>query len=138
MEPAASIRRIGFRKWYERQLIVSHVSLITCFICGIAIAALVEEVNVLDFGSKGVLLIGVLAGMILLGWFAWRRYITVLGRAERYGQRSTCPQCQAYGRFEVLSTGDDGCDTESGPDAPLPAAWMRVRCRKCGTAWSMP
>ena len=135
MEPAASIRKLGFRKWYERQLIDSHLSLAACLLSGVTIAAIVEEMDFAGFGTKGMLMIGLLAATILITWRAWRRYITVLERAERYGQRSSCPQCECYGRFEVLSS---GIDTPTGVPVPLPSSWLRVQCRKCGTAWTMP
>jgi ferredoxin len=139
MEPVASIRRLGFRKWYERQLIDCHAALVTCFLCGLTVAACLEGVNVLEFGLRPVLLLGTVFGATLLGWFSWRRYITVLERAERYGQRSTCPDCRAYARFEVLNA---GIDTVPGPTAeavaPLEVTWMRVKCRKCGALWRMP
>lgn len=139
MDPVNAIRRLGFRKWYDRQLIDSHMCLITCLLCGITIAALMEEIRFYDFGARGFGLIGVAVGSVVLGWLSWRRYITVLGRAELYGQRSTCEGCQAYGRFDVIRT---GMDREPGAVAqqvaPLEAAWMDVKCRKCGKTWRMP
>ena len=39
MDPTASIRRLGFRKWYERELVKSHGALVTCFLCGLTVAA---------------------------------------------------------------------------------------------------
>jgi hypothetical protein len=138
MDTVKSIRRLGFRKWYERQLIDCHASLVTCLLCGLVLAALLEEIALLDFASKPAAALTAF-GSIVLGWFAWRRYITVLERAERYGQRSTCEGCSAYGRFEVI---ESGFDAIPGPAAqavaPLPVAWMNVKCRKCGATWRMP
>ena len=139
MDPTASIRKLGFRKWYERQLIDCHLSLVTCFLCGIAIAGFIETVNPAEFGFGQVGILGLVVGAFALGWYSWRRYITVLERAELYGQRSTCPTCDAYGRFDVLATGmDDTPGKVAEAVAPLQAAWLRVQCRKCGTAWRMP
>ena len=39
MEPADSICRLGFARWYERRLIEGHAWFITGFFCMIAIAA---------------------------------------------------------------------------------------------------
>jgi len=139
MEPVKSIRRLGFRKWYERQLIDSHLALTTCLLCGILIAACFEGLSFREFSVNSASLLGVLVAAIVLGWLSFRRYITVLERAERYGERSNCPDCKAHGRFEVLNA---GVDEIPGPTAtavaPLEVTWMRVKCRKCGAAWRMP
>jgi hypothetical protein len=139
LDPTASIQRLGFRKWYERQLIDCHLALVTCFLSGLTVAALLESVNVLDFGWRPAMMLSVIFVASVVGWYSWRRYITVLERAELYGQCSTCPTCRSYGRFEILAT---GVDREPGnvaqAVAPLGAAWLRVQCRKCGTAWRMP
>jgi hypothetical protein len=88
---------------------------------------------------SALVMLAYVLGALVLGWYSWRRYITVLGRAELYGQRSTCETCQTYGRFEVLSTGlDETPGQVANAVAPLQAAWLRVKCRKCGTAWRMP
>jgi len=141
LDPTSSIRRLGFRKWYERQLIDCHLALVTCFLSGIAIVALLESVNLLDFGWRPAMTLCFVFAAIVLGWYSFRRYITVLERAELYGQRSTCPNpnCLVYGRFEILATGMDEPPSRVGEAvAPLQAAWLRVQCRKCGTSWRMP
>ena len=141
MDPTASIRKLGFRRWYERQLIVSHGALVTCILCVILVAALMEEISFRDFGWRPAGLLAVAFAALALGWFSWRQFITRLERAERYGQRSICPQCGAYARFSVLAT---GMDPHPGPKdtatavAPLEAAWLRVECRQCQTTWRMP
>jgi formate dehydrogenase maturation protein FdhE len=139
MDIASRIRRMGFRKWYERQLIESHLAFTTCFLCGIVVASCLEAITFAEFGWKPASLLAVVFGAIGLGWYSWRRYITVLERAEVYGNRSTCPACKTYARFEVLATGHAAEGPYLDPAAtPLPYPWLRVKCRQCGTAWRMP
>ena len=137
---ASRIREIGFRKWYERQLIDSHLSFTTCFLSGVTVAACLEGLWHAEFGWKPVSLFAVVLGAIVLGWYSWRRYILVLERAEIYGSRSSCPACNTYGRFEILATGNASEGPYLDPEAPssLPRPWLRVRCRKCATEWRMP
>jgi hypothetical protein len=139
VDPTASIRKLGFRRWYERQLIDCHAALVTCVLCGITVAALLEQVQFDQFGWRPFMMLAIVAGAIVLGWFAWRRYITVLRRAERYGEHSACPQCGMYARFDIEATGLDAIpDAEAAAVAPLESAWLRVRCRKCSATWRMP
>jgi hypothetical protein len=139
MDIATRIRTLGFRKWYERQLIESHLAFTTCFLCGIVVASCLEAVSLQDFGWKQATLVAAVFGAIALGWYSWRRYITVLERAEVYGGHSTCPACKAYARFEILATGHAAQGPYLDPaDTPLPYPWLRVRCRRCGTEWRMP
>ncbi len=139
MDPTSSIRRLGFRKWYERELVKCHVALVTCFLCGLLVASILEQVNLRNFGWRPAMMLAIVFAAVAIGWISWRSYITILERAELYGQRSTCPQCRAYGRFKVVATGlDQDPGAVATAVAPLPAAWMRVECRKCGTGWRMP
>jgi hypothetical protein len=138
VDPTSSIRRLGFRRWYERELIKSHAALVTCLLSGLTLAAMMESL----FGTTGwtfVSMVGIAFAAGAIGWLSWRSYITILQRAELYGERSNCPSCNAYGRFTVLTT---GMDHEPGrvaeAVAPLNAAWLRVQCKQCGTAWRMP
>jgi hypothetical protein len=139
MDPTAAIRRLGFRKWYERQLIDCHLALVTCFLSGLTVAACLEGVNLLEFGWRPLSMLGIVFAAGFVGWYSWRRYITVLERAERYGQCSTCPECRTYARFEIVATGMDAVPGQvASAVAPLEAAWLRVKCRRCGTGWRMP
>ena len=139
MDIASRIRKLGFRKWYERQLIESHLAFTTCFLCGIVVASCMEAISFAQFGWKAASLLALVLGAALLGWFSWRRYITVLERAEVYANRSTCPECKTYARFEILATGHAAQGPYLDPaETTLPYPWLRVKCRKCGTAWRMP
>ncbi len=138
MNVPASVARLGFRKWYERELIKSHAALVTCFLCGVLVAAMVETLELGRGVWKPVSML-VMIGAAILGWISWRSYITVLNRAERYGERSTCPSCNTYGRFKVLESGAETIPSEAAQAvAPLSFEWMKVECRKCGTGWRMP
>jgi len=139
MDPTSGIRRLGFRKWYERELIKCHAALVTCFLCGLTGAAVLEQ---LDFGdglwSQAGMLALVFAAMAT-GWMSWRSYISVLQRAERYGERSSCPACNAYGRFRIVASGVDRARAAASYGVPpLEYAWMKVECLKCGNGWRMP
>jgi hypothetical protein len=139
MEPATSIRRLGFRRWYERKLIEAHLALVTCFLSVITLAACLEAVRFDELGWQQGALLAVVAASLLVSALSWRRYMRVLGLAERYGQRSTCPSCGAYARFEVVHAG--ASEIPGGPgEAGVPQfdVWMRLQCRKCGHAWRMP
>ncbi len=139
MDIIARIRKLGFRKWYERQLIDSHLSFTTCLLCGLTVASCLEGLSLREFGWKPMALLATVAGSIGLGAYSWRRYLTVLERAERYGNRSTCPSCGTYARFEIVATGPATEGPYLDPESTrLPYPWIRVRCRRCGTGWRMP
>ena len=139
MDPTSSIRKLGFRRWYERELIKCHAALVTCLLCGVLMAALIETIDFTHFGWQPMSSLAVVLSAAVLAWLSWRSYITILTRAEFYGERSKCPSCGIYGRFDVMATGmDEGPGRVADAVAPLPAAWMRVQCRMCQTAWRMP
>jgi hypothetical protein len=139
MDPTSRIRKLGFQRWYERQLIEAHAALVACFVSGIGIAAMFEGFSLRNFDADMLARVGLMFGAFLLGLYSWRHYITVLERAELYGERSTCPDCHTYARFDILATGmDDVPGRTATAVAPLGAAWLRVQCRKCRATWRMP
>ena len=118
MEPADSIGRLGFARWYERRLIEGHAWFVSAFICVIAIAACAEE---LAFrGSIGRLLLYVLVilGAAATAIYGMVRYHQILGEAERIGEHATCGGCGAYARFKMISA-------------------SQARCRKCNHEWRL-
>lgn len=122
MKPEAAlerIRKLGFRRWYERQLIESHLWLATCFVSMILVASGLElltlEDGVRDFAFDAALI----AGGCLLGWVSWRRYAWTMLRADAIGEQAVCAACQHYG-FRIV-------DVEG--------ATIRARCPKCGNLW---
>ncbi len=84
------LRRYGFRKWYERQLINGHLSLVTCVLCMVLMAALIEDLEFDEGLFKAATELLTLFGTGLVGWFAFTRYRDVLARAEYFGSHSVC------------------------------------------------
>ena len=120
VEPAHSIARLGFRRWYERQLFESFAWLTTCILSGVVFAATIEFVG---FGSPGytLLTLTVLYFIGLMGFTAWRTFWRKLMAAQDYAGSAVCAGCGAYGMLEVLR--------ESSP--------VPVRCRRCGHQWRL-
>jgi hypothetical protein len=120
MEPARSIARLGFKRWYERRLIESHAWLVTAFLCVIVVAAGME---VMSFRDNVLVALGYAGTLFFAGLIAWhgvRRFIAILAEAEHFGAQSTCESCRRYAAFNVIA------------EAPR----MSVRCRKCGHEWT--
>jgi hypothetical protein len=118
-----SFRRIGFRKWYERQLLSSHAHMVLAFLSAIAVVGSMEAFR----GAQGdaqltnVLFVVVCAA---IGAWALRRYVFLLMRAEQTANQATCPDCGVYGRFRVV-----------GQSPRLQQ--IDVRCDKCSRDWSI-
>lgn len=132
MEPAKSIARLGFRKWYERQLVDSHVSFVTCFLCMLMVAITMEEAKSSEAMMGGLMPFAMMLGFVMLGLAAWRRYQRVLSMAERYAEHATCPQCQCYGRFSVTGSGRFQTDAA---DESTAGVWLNVSCKRCSHGW---
>lgn len=118
MEPADSIRRLGFARWYERRLIEGHAWFISGFICMIAIAACLEELNFRGSIARLFVYVIVVLAAGAVGIYGLVRYQQILAEAEHIGEHATCAACGAYARFRLISP-------------------SQVRCRKCGNEWRL-
>jgi hypothetical protein len=118
MEPADSIRRLGFSRWYERRLIEGHAWFITVFFCMIAIAACMEELSFHGSIARLLAYVTVVLAAAAIGVYGMVRYQRILSEAERLGEHATCGACGAYARFRLISP-------------------SRVRCRKCDNEWRL-
>jgi hypothetical protein len=116
MEPTESIRRLGFNRWYERRLIEAHVWFVTGILCMIVIAACIEALNPRSTAGGLLAYLAVTLAAIATGFHGFRRYLAILGEAERVGEHATCPGCGVYGRFRLISA-------------------LSARCRKCAHEW---
>jgi len=118
MEPADSIRRLGFARWYERRLIEGHLWFVSGFMCMIAIAACMEELSFKGSLARLLFYALIVAASAAIGIFGLVRYQTILVEAERLGEHATCGGCGAYARFRLISQSE-------------------VRCRKCEHEWRL-
>ncbi len=127
--PAEGIARLGFRIWYERQLIEGHVWFVTAFLCAVLIMALMEELNLRGPGPLSLTVLAVIVVATLTGAVALRRYIRMLARAEALAEQCVCPGCASYGVVRVLEAGR--VDDDDQPQ------WIRVSCKKCNNEWRL-
>ena len=118
MEPADSIRRLGFARWYERRLIEGHAWFISGFVCMIAIAACIEELSFRGSIARLLFYVVVVAAAAAIGIYGLVRYQKILVEAEQIGGHATCSRCGAYARFKLISP-------------------TQVRCRKCDNEWRL-
>ena len=118
MEPADSIRRLGFARWYERRLIEGHAWFISGFACLVAIAASMEELSFRGSVARLIAYVVVALAAAAIGIYALMRYQQILSEAEQLGQHATCSACGAYARFRLISP-------------------SQVRCRKCDNEWCL-
>lgn len=118
---ADGVGRIGFRKWYERQLMASHAHMLLAFL---SVIALLSSLEAMRGGSVNERLVNVLFIIVCaaVGLWALRRYLFLLMRAEEIANQANCPECGEYGRFTVFATNHGDSETQ-------------VCCRKCTHKW---
>ena len=132
MDLAEGIRKIGFRRWYERQLLESHFFLVTALLCLILALACLEGFSFQALGFEPFLrLVAMFAGGAV-GVASFRRYLEMLNLALRAGERSTCGKCGVNGQLEVIGWRSR---PRTGEKAARPSHGLAVRCRKCGHEW---
>jgi hypothetical protein len=134
MELSKGIRKIGFRRWYERQLIESHLYFVSSFLCLIAVMAGLEGFSFKGAGWEPMLRMTVILGGAVACFWTLQRYLNMLHYALYAAERSVCGRCSAYGGLE-LSSVMAGAVPE---DAPQEAGEsVAVRCAKCGHQWTL-
>lgn len=122
MKLAEGIRRHGFRKWYERQLLQSHGHLALTFLCMVGVFAAIDGMRgATGWGERSE---EILTALVCSGTGLWalRRYLWLLQHAELAAHQADCPQCKAYGRLELAQSDASGDR-------------VAVRCRACGHGW---
>lgn len=124
MQLSDGIRRLGFRKWYERELLQSHAHLALTFLCAVGLFGAVEAaMHFTGWADRAIDALAILASAGI-GIWALRRYLYLLMHAEHAANQADCPHCGAYARFTLVE----------GRSA-LPA--VTVCCRNCSHQWSI-
>lgn len=123
---ADGIRRHGFRKWYERELLSSHAHMALALLSSVALIASFEAFQGGSWAEKLLDASFVLVCAAIALW-SLRRYLYLLMHAEEMANQANCGQCKAYG---LLLVPDDarGADTRR---------LVPVCCKRCGFRWDM-
>ena len=133
MQVGKDIARLGFRRWYERQLVESHAYLVAAFLALILLLAGFEALERRSLYATMVLIVvAAAAGTFCV--VAWRRFVVLLGRAEHFAVQADCPGCKTWGRFDVIA--EEASRLDDPPEAGRPH-WLRVRCRRCSEHWTL-
>jgi hypothetical protein len=116
------LERRGFSKWYEWQLIQSHLHLITAILAGIAVVSGLELFfeTQMGYAPRAMGAAVTAAGIVVCG-FCVRRYITTLFGTEEIANQAVCPQCGTYARFKPVHERGSLC--------------VDVQCHKCQRQW---
>lgn len=129
MNVADTIRKQGFRRWYERQLIEGHLCLVTVVLALIMFAAGFELLSVRETVADLFVDSALVIGGAAVAWFAWLRYASTMMLAEWVGEQANCPGCRRHG-FRAVPLG------EVPPQyAATPRRQVVASCRKCGHYW---
>ena len=128
MDALHTIRKLGFRRWYERLLIEAHAWLVTAFLALVLAFALFETHDQAGILIQRLALLCTAIFSILGAWAAYRRYVATLRRAELLGEGAVCPQCGTYAKFNVEAV----LENDAGDVTQLSAC-----CRKCQRHWQL-
>jgi ABC-type nickel/cobalt efflux system permease component RcnA len=124
MNLADGIRKLGFRKWYQRELMRSHGHMLLLFLCAIGLLASFEAFDRSAPTSDRAKDVAAILLLASVGIWSLRRYLYLLMHAEEAARQAVCPQCETYGRLSLLA--------EQREHSPL-----RVQCKKCQHAWTI-
>jgi hypothetical protein len=120
---ADGVAKVGFRKWYERELLSGHAHLVLMLLATVGMLGSIEAFAGGDWLDKVIDAVMFLTSAAIAVW-AMRRYLFLLMRAEHIANQANCPHCKEYGRLSVE------------PDATQPGQ-TRVRCKACGWRWDI-
>jgi hypothetical protein len=133
MDLTEGIRKIGFRRWYERQLIESHLYLISGVLCLFTSMASLEGFNLRLPAWEILLRLCAMVGGTAFCLWTWRRYLMMLGVAEHAAERSVCEKCETYRGLELSRNAAH----EAGGSVEGVLSPVGVRCRRCGHEWTI-
>ncbi len=122
MTTGQTIRRVGFRKWYERELIQSHLHLVLLVLAALGLLGSAEAYSMKVPLAEQLVTLACAAASAAIGLHALRRYLYLLNHAEFVANQATCARCDTYARLELI-------------DENVAANRLQVRCRKCGHQW---
>ncbi len=128
---AEGIRRLGFRKWYERELLSSHAHMALAVLAAVALLASFEAFNGASRADKilNTVFVVVSAGITL---WALQRYTYLLMHAEELANQANCPRCEAYGQLRLSQRPPRSVGPGDGARRLVP-----VCCKRCDFEWDL-
>ncbi len=124
MGPAQRIRQVGFRKWYERELLHSHGNLLLLLFATLGLLGSLEVYSTRQTLLQGIPMLAGACACAAIGYYALRRYLRALAQAEFVARQAICPACTAYAKWGLV-------------DGPPSESRLRVRCRACSHRWEI-
>jgi len=124
MDAVQAMRKHGFRKWYERALLRSHIHLVLLLLSAIALLAGAEVWRRDMPVTTQLSLLACTIASAAIGYWALMRYLHLLKHAEFVADQAVCSSCEAYARWDI--TDEDAANST-----------MRVCCRRCGNRWQI-
>ncbi len=124
MKLSDGLRKHGFRKWYERELLQSHAHMALTFLCVVGVFAAFEAAASFDTLADRLIDTAALLICAAVGIWSMRRYLFLLTHAEAVAHQADCPSCGSYARFKLVASHRDG-------------ARVDVRCSRCAHEWTI-
>lgn len=117
----AELQRLGFRKWYERQLLGSHAHLVLCVFCLLGLFGGFEAYAraAQDLGDRLIDIVAIVLSAALGVW-SIRQYGQRMALAEFLANQASCPQCGHYARWHCVQGDAEG---------------ITVCCKDCQHGW---
>lgn len=122
MSAVKTIRRLGFRKWYERELLQSHANLVLLLLASLGLLGSAEAYSKSAPLPDQLQVAAAALASAVIGLWSLRRYLYLLNHAEYVANQAECEQCGTYARWDLIGEGAQ----DSG---------MQVRCRHCSHQW---
>ncbi len=118
---AEGLRRFGFRRWYERELLFSHLYLALALL---ALAGLLGAIELFAQSSLAGKLINTAFVLVcaVVAFYSVQGYLLSLSAAEAIAAQATCSNCRSYGRLAPVSVSHQQ---------------VTVRCKHCGHQWAI-
>ena len=126
MNVAGAIERIGFRKWYERELLHGHGHLVLLLFSALGLLGSMEVFSARSALTSQLAVLACLVASAVIGLHSLRRYLSKLGYAQYLADQAVCRACEAYARWDVEDSEDERAEEV-----------MHVRCRACGNGWQI-
>lgn len=128
---AEGIRRLGFRKWYERELLSSHAHMALAVLAAVALLASFEAFDGASREEKILNTVFVVVSAAVTLW-SLQRYTYLLMHAEELANQANCPRCQAYGQLRLSERPARTESTDGSAQRLVP-----VCCKRCGFEWDL-